>query len=115
MVARGGEQRDPWNETPMKVPWSPGGATVHGSPLRGSKTNGRGPVTRGCARWRSLHPWLPSVAPPGLPHPTDTPLNEAVVRRLTSCDVTASPARTPVGMDTDWGAPTRVQVRPSLE
>jgi len=63
MVARGGAQRNPWEpvvassikprEGRKKESVAPAGASIYFVTWR----------SRGCA---ALHPWLPSVAPPGL-------------------------------------------------
>src|SRR5262245_59733837 len=61
-VARGGAQRNPWTCRSRKL-WSPvRGETCPVSPLTGLQTLYR-LRSRGCA---ALHPWLRSVAPPGL-------------------------------------------------
>jgi hypothetical protein len=60
-----GPKRNPWNEG--KKTLSPGGATDSVAPP-GPRSNNWDLTFQGFRSLRSLHPWLPSVAPPGLRH-----------------------------------------------
>src|SRR5262249_9008464 len=83
IVARGGAKRNPWTWPAFLEESSPGGAQDSVAPP-GLKPNGIGVAdSRGSA---ALHPWLLSVAPPGLqsppPVPNEPPLTPFVERDI---------------------------------